>query len=851
MNDSTDPRENSADDGLLLPAPPLTVSWAPTGSSGTGKLLVDLPGGAFVEKLNITSNNAREKVIEKLASRLTESEAEDLEVQLGSFAEGAAGASFDREGGGKLAERLMATIQEDPAIELFRVDARQGEGFATVPNGAYLDTFPIRSEAFENWLARRCFTEFKEAPSAASLKEVTMLLKAHAVFEGESRELGTRVMVFEDGIVLDLANDNREVVHVTSAGWTIKSNPEVACRFLRRDAARPLPQPVRGGSIADLRSLVNLADEDQWVLLCSTLLAFLYPRGPFPILIVSGEQGSAKSTLCRLVQALVDPNRGQLRRPPAGERDLLISAKNTWLLAFDNLSGLTPTLSDALCMVATGGGFATRRLYSDDEETIIECQRPVLMNGIDDLDERPDLLDRAVVLQLPTISDQNRRDEAGLMATFAKAAPGVLGAILDGLVVVLRQRSAVEIQELPRMADFAKTATAAESTLGFEPGAFMAAYTRNRELARHMVLEQDHFAQAVVRLVERDGSWSGTAASLLREAVAHADVGATRQHTWPRTAATVGKRVRRLQTSWRAVGLLVETGERGVGRKRDRIIRLRMDAEATLGEAANRRTERTRPRETGPAEEGLGFTDRTDRTDRTDGSSEEPSVRELATLFGWRAQRNVVDTLSTVSLPSCSNIEGSGRLDADSADSTDRRSGITCEESAPGPLEWGEVDDAAENSSPSTCPSCPSCPQGRDTDDPGGLDADSADSADRRSDITCEASAPGPLEWGEVDDAAENSSPSTCPSCPSCPQGPDTDDPGGLIADSADRRSANSNHYEVLTVPDYAAADTESGTPSQTERPFRTNRREGPRPPASPDLPGQATLFGDDLGGEA
>ena len=60
----------------------------------------------------------------------------------------------------------------------------------------------------------------------------------------------------------------------------------------------------------------------------------------------------------------------------------MIAATNGWCLAFDNVSVIQAWLSDALCRLATGGGFATRGLYTDDEETIIDAQRPVVLNGV-------------------------------------------------------------------------------------------------------------------------------------------------------------------------------------------------------------------------------------------------------------------------------------------------------------------------------------------------------------------------------------------------------------------------------------------------------------------------------------
>ena len=132
----------------------------------------------------------------------------------------------------------------------------------------------------------------------------------------------------------------------------------------------PLPMPERGGSIEALRPFLTLSNENDFVLVVAWLLAALRPTGPYPLLAISGEQGSAKTVLSKLLRSLVDPNVAPVRAFPREERELMIAANNGHLLAFDNLSGLPGWLSDAFCRLASGGSFALRRLYTDDEEVL-------------------------------------------------------------------------------------------------------------------------------------------------------------------------------------------------------------------------------------------------------------------------------------------------------------------------------------------------------------------------------------------------------------------------------------------------------------------------------------------------
>ena len=152
----------------------------------------------------------------------------------------------------------------------------------------------------------------------------------------------------------------------------------------------PLPTPIRNGSLAHLRDMVNVGSDGDWALLLGWLVQALRPSVPYPILVLHGEQGSAKSTVARILRRLVDPNKAELRGDYREARDLAIAATNGWFVVLDNLSHLSTWLSDALCRLSTGGGFGTRMLYANDEEILFDFQRPIILTGIEELALDPD-----------------------------------------------------------------------------------------------------------------------------------------------------------------------------------------------------------------------------------------------------------------------------------------------------------------------------------------------------------------------------------------------------------------------------------------------------------------------------
>jgi len=337
---------------------------------------------------------------------------------------------------------------------------------------------------------------------------------------------------------------------------------------------KALPVPERGGSLLDLRRLINIGSDANWALLLGWLVAALRPRGPYPVLVVHGEQGTAKSTLVRILRTLVDPNKADLRAEPHDTRDLAIAASNGWVVALDNISSIRQWLSDALCRLSTGGGFATREMYTDREETIFDAQRPVILTGIEEVATRGDLLDRCVSIELDPIPEEQRRPESELWANVEASAGQIFAALLDGVAHALRTHRDVHFSKLPRMADFAVWATAAERGLGLPEGAIMSAYTNNRASANEVALESSAIATLVMAMVRENGNWSGTATMLLEKLNTRADEDLRRARWWPRSGRGVSGALRRLAPNLRAAGIGVDFPPRTSDRARNRQISL-------------------------------------------------------------------------------------------------------------------------------------------------------------------------------------------------------------------------------------------------------------------------------------
>jgi hypothetical protein len=454
-----------------------------------------------------------------------------------------------------------------------------GDAYSTIRVGGHREHWPVKSRGFRRWLSRLYFLESKAAPSSQALQDAIGVLEGQSLFDSDELPVFVRVAEHGDGIYLDLCDAGWRAIRITAAGWSVVKMPPV--RFRRAKAMLALPEPTPGGSITDLRQLLNVSDKD-WPLVVAWLLACFRPIGPYPVLCLHGEQGSAKSTAARVLRSLVDPNCAPLRCEPREPRDLMIAANNGWTVALDNVSHLWGWLSDALCRLSTGGGFATRTLYGNDEETIFDSQRPVILTGIEEVATRGDLLDRCLLVNQPTIREKNRLPEAAFWANFNEIRPMLLGAVLSAVSSALNNIGTVKITALPRMADFALWAVAGESALDLRRGEFMKAYGRNREATNESALESSPVAKVVMEMMNARTLWRGTATELLSELEKLADEKTMRLRIWPATPRALAGVLKRLAPNLRQVGVEVETGgHTGRGRLKKRAVTLKRIAEET------------------------------------------------------------------------------------------------------------------------------------------------------------------------------------------------------------------------------------------------------------------------------
>lgn len=433
---------------------------------------------------------------------------------------------------------------------------------------------PIRGGEFERWVRQIFDRECGATPDSNAINNAVSQWEAMA-FHGTdySDIIASRIggdgkeMIFIDPCASDqsIVKNGWNIVKIVHDGWKIVPANDWSdwARFVPHRESKPLPLPESGGSLRELKDIFGIQTEKSYVLIAAWLLAAFRKDVPCPILVLNGEQGTGKTTISKMLCGLIDPREVSVLCPPKDEDQLAIAAVNSVVLACDNLSGISGEFSDALCRLCTGGGLMKRKLYTDGETVSFGGCRPIIVNGIDALGSRGDLLDRSLPIGLDPIPPEQRKTEDELWAAFLKARPRLLGAIYTALAVGLRELPHVELDTKPRMADFALFAAAAQPAYESDV-IFESAYAEIRGELQAAAIDSSPFATAIITLMQGRQAWRGSATQLMNELSLNLD-GKT-PPGWPKIPSKVSVALRRAAPALRAAAITWHTTRSDVSR---------------------------------------------------------------------------------------------------------------------------------------------------------------------------------------------------------------------------------------------------------------------------------------------
>lgn len=452
------------------------------------------------------------------------------------------------------ADKAVELLCEAPNTEYF-LD-QNDEPYCRFKIGGMYKVSKLHSRSFKTWFMKLYWDENKKSLSTDAFNTALDVLEGNIRASSSKKQLYNRIAHINDELWYDLADSNGQAVRVAMSGWNIEIPPTL---FKRYEHHKEQFSPERDGDAKLLLKYVNIQEKHQLLFLVYMISCFINGF-PHPLLLVHGPQGSAKSTLSKILRAVIDPSKIEVAGFPRSSEDLVQLASHNSFIIFDNVSKLSLRDSDILCKIVTGSSFAKRKLYTDDDDHIIRVQGCVGLNGINLVGTQPDLLERSIIIELEALDPKKRKQEKELWKEFQSDLPKILGGIFDVLSNALIYVENIEIKKLPRMADFAQWGEAISIALGFEENAFIQAFEENANVQHSVVLEDDLVAVLTQKLMECQDRWNGSATlyfTSLKEIADESGIDLKAEYGYPRTASSLSKRLKRIEPNLRSIGISV------------------------------------------------------------------------------------------------------------------------------------------------------------------------------------------------------------------------------------------------------------------------------------------------------
>jgi hypothetical protein len=491
-------------------------------------------------------------------------------------------------------ERILKSVYEDneikdglnalalvneKVVDLFLDETKSP--YAAIRQGDHIETIPIESKRFGDWVGSMYYNYMKDYETAPSILPKEEIDKIESILRYEAsssvRTLYLRIAAFvdteaanldENKICYDLCSPNWEIVEITRKGWSIIKQDDEHIFFKRFTIMNSQVYPIRNypsNILQQFMKLINIDDnEDNKLLAIVYVIAlFLLADLPKPMLNPNGPHGSGKSTYQEYVKLIVDPAAALTTAFPTSLAELVQVLSHSYVTFFDNVSGISEITSDQLCRAVTGSGFVKRSLYTNDEDVIYNMKRAVGYNGINVSAHKADLLDRLLNLKLKHIDKRNRKKLKQLQKDFQRILPYLLGYIFDLLVKILARMGEVKLEELPRMADFAEMGELISWCLGYPEGQFIEAYNRNIGQTNEEVVNSNLVATAIVFVLNKQMVLAGKAGELNAYfndlASKNAEIGnLVRNRWWPKTPRGFSNRITEIEPNLKEVGISIK-----------------------------------------------------------------------------------------------------------------------------------------------------------------------------------------------------------------------------------------------------------------------------------------------------
>lgn len=446
--------------------------------------------------------------------------------------------------------QILLSIADESLI-LFH--DQHGEPFCSLEN----KTLPLKSRLVKDNLSYKFYSKIGKTPSPYALTQAINTLRGRAVYECPQKELHNRIANFGGAIWYDMCDGT--VIKIVPNEWELTNKMPILFRCYSHQQKQITP--LKNGNPWDVFKYLNV-DKDNQLLVLVYIVSCFIPGIPHPIFHPHGPQGSGKTTFCCVLKSLIDPSALSTLIMQRDYAQLIQAIAHHHFVPFDNLSDLPGWASDILAIACTGGGLSKRQLYTDEDDVVLSVRRCIGINAINLLISRADLMDRAILLHLERIDPSFRRDETEFWAGFEREKAGILGGIFDVLSRSLSIYPTVELQKLPRMADFAKWGYAIGEALQNGGGeAFLKAYGGNIARQNEEIILSNTLIMNILKEMNEKTAWEGTIKSVYERLyeIAQPD---NNDPTFPKTERMLRKHLEQAKTTLMQQGITFLIGKR-------------------------------------------------------------------------------------------------------------------------------------------------------------------------------------------------------------------------------------------------------------------------------------------------
>jgi len=457
-----------------------------------------------------------------------------------------------------------------PGVELFHDEKK--EPYARLLIDGKNMIVPVGGREFRRWLTRSFYTDTGTAPGSDALTSALGVVEAVACYTGKEHELFNRVAFHDGAIWYDLGAG--EAVKISAGSWVVVKDTPILFRRQTHQKAHDTEKIKRGGDVKKVLDFVNVQSESERLLFLVYLISCFVPEIPHPIPVLYGDKGSSKTTALKMVKAIVDPSVLAIISFPHNNTELVQKLYHHYLAPFDNIADLSEGQSDALCRACTGEGVSKRALFTNEEDVIFNYKRCVALNGINLVADKPDLLDRAILLRMDRISKEKRKTEDKVWRDFNEVKGEIMGGIFDTLAKATVLKPNIHLDELPRMADFMEWGCAISEALGSGVEMFKGAYLANIQSQNKEAIDASPIGDVIMKFVEdgflvkkegvldveKENSWKGPASALLarlEECATYYKIN-IKSKTWPKAGNVLTRKINDIKTNLADEGIIFE-----------------------------------------------------------------------------------------------------------------------------------------------------------------------------------------------------------------------------------------------------------------------------------------------------